>query len=214
MPQIIRHGRVTRAAVEKLKPNEVLRDTDLVGFGARRRKGLPSYFLQKRIGARIRWITIGRHDSPWTPETARREAYRLMGQIASGDEPRMKRDDLAELPTLADAAKRFMAEHGVTLKPTSLEKYRFLIERYILPELGERLIARIARTDVLKFHAGMARKKPLANYAVSVLSRIMSWAEEHELRPLQSNPCFRIKKFGEKKRQRYLSHKEFVRLSD
>jgi integrase len=208
----IRHTRVTKAAVDGILPGEVIRDTDLTGFGARRRTGLPTYFLQKRIGPRLRWITIGRHGAPWTPETARKEAYRLLGQIAGGDEPRLKRKDLADKPTIKDAAARFMAEHGVRLKPASLEKYRFLIDRYIVPELGDRLIERVARPDILKLHASMARKKPLANYAVSVLSKLMSWAEEHGLRPAQSNPCFKIKKFRENKRQRYLSQEEYQRL--
>ena len=210
----IRHTRVTKAAVDGLLPGEVIRDTDLVGFGARRRTGLPTYFLQKRIGPRLRWITIGRHGAPWTPETARKEAYRLLGQIAGGDEPRLKRQDLADKPTLEETAQRFMAEHGVRLKPASLDKYRFLLDRYIVPVLGDRLIERIARPDVLKLHASMARKKPLANYAVSVLSKLMSWAEEHGLRPAQSNPCFKIKKFRENKRQRYLSREEYQRLGE
>ncbi len=208
----IRHVRITKAAVDGLLPGEILRDADLAGFGARRRTGFPTYFLQKRIGARLTWITIGRHGSPWTPETARKEAYRLIGQIAGGDEPRLKRLDLTDQPTLRQVAARFMDEYGVTLKPTSHEKYRYLLERYIIPELGDRLIARITRPDVLKLHAGMARTKSLANYALSVLSKLMSWAEEQTLRPAQSNPCFKLKKFREPKRQRYLSREEYQRL--
>ena len=40
----------------------------------RRQLGKPVYFLQKRVDGRARWLTIGPHGSPWTPETARREA--------------------------------------------------------------------------------------------------------------------------------------------
>jgi len=211
MPSIA-HTRITKIAVDRLGPGDMIRDTDLSGFGVRRQQGPATYFLQKRIGARVRWITIGRHGSPWTPETARREAYRLLGQIAGGEAPTLKRQDLADKPTLKEAADRFMTEHGVRLKRTSHEKYQFLLDRYIVPELGDRLIGRIARPDVLKLHAGMAKTKSLANYAVSVLSRLMSWAEEHGLRPPQSNPCFKLKKFRENKRQRYLSNVEYERL--
>lgn len=213
MPSIF-NARVTKAAVDRLGPDEMIRDTDLTGFGVRRQKGPPTYFLQKRIGARVRWMTIGRHGAPWTPESARKEAYRLLGQIAGGQEPHLRRQDLTDKPTLAEAAQRFLDEHGTRLKPGSFVKYKYLIERYIVPELGDRLIERIARPDVLKLHAAMAKKPPLANYAVSVLSKIMSWAEEHALRPAQSNPCFKVKKFRENKRQRYLSNEEYVRLGE
>ena len=208
----IHHTRITKAGVDKMAADERIRDTDLAGFGVRRQKGSATYFLQKRIGRRVRWITIGRHGSPWTPETARKEAYRLLGQIVGGAEPTLKRQDLADKPTLAEAAARFLTEHATRLKPGSYEKYRFLLDRYIVPELGDRLIERIARPDVLKLHAAMAAKPPLANYAVSVLSKLMSWAEEHDLRPPQSNPCFKIKKYRENKRQRYLSREEYGRL--
>jgi integrase len=208
----ILHARINNTMVERLGDRQTIRDTALTGFGVRRQTGNPFYFLQKRIGPRIRWITIGRHGQPWTAETARKEAYRLLGQIAGGDEPRMKRQDLADRPTLTDAANLFLAEHGVRLKPGSFKKYQFLINQYVLPALGDRLIERIARPDILKLHASMAAKSPLANYTVAVLSKLMSWAEEHGMRPSQSNPCFKIKKFRENKRHRYLSEDEYRRL--
>lgn len=204
--------RVTKYSVDRLLAGEMIRDTDLVGFGVRRQKGPASYFLQKRIGQRIRWITIGRHGAPWTPESARKEAYRLLGQIVGGDEPRLRRQDLADKPTLAEAAQRFLEEHGARLRPSTLTKYRYLLKRYIVPELGDRLIERIARPDVLKLHGRMAKKPPIANYSIAVLSKLMSWAEEYDLRPPQSNPCFRIKKFRQNTRQRYLSTEEYGRL--
>jgi len=38
-------------------------------------------------GAPIRKLTIGRHGSPWTPETARKEAKTLRGMIEDGAAP-------------------------------------------------------------------------------------------------------------------------------
>ena len=36
---------------------------------------------------RQRLITIGRHGSPWAPDTARQEALRLLGEVARGGDP-------------------------------------------------------------------------------------------------------------------------------
>ena len=211
MPQI-HHLRITKHAVDRLATDSMIRDTDLTGFGVRRQQGPAIYFLQKRIGRKVRWVTIGRHGSPWTPETARKEAYRLLGQIAGGTPPQTQRQDLALKPTLRDAAQHFMAEHGTRLKHQSRIKYQFLLDRYILDLLGDRLLETINRADVMRLHAHMAAKPPLANYAVSVLSKLMSWAEEQGIRPLQSNPCFRLKKFRENTCQRFLIDKEYARL--
>lgn len=209
----IQHARVTKQSVERLRAGEMIRDTDLVGFGVRRQKGDgATYFLQKRIGARVRWVTIGRHGSPWTPETARREAYRLLGQLADGKLPTTRREDLAAKPTVALTAKAFMAAHGTHLKEGSRIKYQYMIDAYIVPMLGDKLLDSVTRADVLRLHTSMAKKPPLANYAVSVLSKLMTWSEEHGLRPLQSNPCWQMKRYRENKRQRFLSPEEYKRL--
>ena len=79
-------GEVTKRSVDALKPaadgaEPVLRDSELKGFGVRvQRGGAKSYVLHYRAGtgrgAPLRKLTIGGHGSPWTPETARREAKR------------------------------------------------------------------------------------------------------------------------------------------
>src|ERR1700693_2858465 len=57
------------------------------GFGVRRQRGQPVYVLKYRAFGRQRFFTIGPHGSPWTPDTARREAKRLLGLVADGKDP-------------------------------------------------------------------------------------------------------------------------------
>jgi hypothetical protein len=84
--------KLTKRAVDTLESNgdEVrLWDAELRGFGVRcRGSGEKFYFLKYRLAnGRQRWATIGRHGSPWTVETARKEAQRLLGQIVDGFDP-------------------------------------------------------------------------------------------------------------------------------
>ena len=74
-------GKVTKSAVERLSTNEVLWDTSLVGFGARRQLRHVHYLLRYRLNGHQKFISIGRHGM-WTPETARTEAKRLLGLVA------------------------------------------------------------------------------------------------------------------------------------
>src|ERR1700691_975766 len=63
-------------------------DTEVAGFGLKvTSKSGKVYVLQYRIAGRLRCYTIGRHGSPWTPETARTEALRLLRQVKSGIDP-------------------------------------------------------------------------------------------------------------------------------
>ena len=75
--------------VRALKPGELSWDPTLPGFGARRQRGeAVSYVLFYRTKeGRQRWYTIGRHGAPWTPESAREEAQRLLGGVANKADP-------------------------------------------------------------------------------------------------------------------------------
>jgi hypothetical protein len=71
--------RITKRTVDQLSAGDHAWDGDVKGFGVRcRPSGAKHYLLKMRVGGRQRWLTIGRHGSPWTPDTARREALRLV----------------------------------------------------------------------------------------------------------------------------------------
>src|SRR6476469_5656198 len=87
-------ARLTKQAVDGLVTgvrDVFLWDDELRGFGLRiTPNGSKSYVLQYRMGGReasSRRYTIGRHGSPWTPQTARKEAERLSILIHQGIDP-------------------------------------------------------------------------------------------------------------------------------
>src|SRR3546814_3071851 len=87
-------GKITKRSVDALissGQHDILWDDSIKGFGAKRTKaGAVSYILQYRMGGReskTRRYTIGSHDSPWTPVTARAEAERLQILVAQGVDP-------------------------------------------------------------------------------------------------------------------------------
>jgi len=75
--------------VRSLQPNEEVWDTSVIGFAARRQRSeAVAYIVMFRNAeGRLRRMTIGRHGSPWTPDTARDEARRILGIKASGEDP-------------------------------------------------------------------------------------------------------------------------------
>jgi hypothetical protein len=101
----------------------VVWDTDVRGFGVRRQQGDASYVLKVRVGTRQRFLTIGRHGAPWTPETARREARRLLGEIAAGRDPADARSARKHSPNFNEFADRYVSEHVlVSKKPVPQRK--------------------------------------------------------------------------------------------
>lgn len=207
-------GRITASAVAALAPGQTLRDIELRGFGVRRRIGAPSYFLQTRVKGRLRWLTIGSHGSPWTPATARKEALRLITKINDGSDPAEAKRAARVAETFAEIAEAFLAAHGPRLKPRTREEYERLIRQRLLPAFGHRRLADISPADVTAFHNKESNNPRTANFALAVLSKIMSWAEAQGLRPSGTNPCRHVGRYTENRRQRFLSDIEVERLGD
>jgi integrase len=218
-------GKITKRSVDALNPagdgaETVLWDSELKGFGVRVQRGsAKSYVLHYRVGsgrgAPLRKLTIGRHGSPWTPDTARREAKSLLGMIEDGFDPAADKMLRREAPTIVELAERFLAEHAhAKRKSSTAAEYKRLLDKIILPALSKRKVADVTRADVTKLHH-VNRKAPYqANRVLAVLSKMFNLAERWGLRPDGSNPCRHVEKFTERKRERMLSPAELARLGD
>jgi integrase len=118
-------GKITKATVERLSAGEVLWDTTLVGFGARKQLRHVHYLLRYRINGHQKFISIGRHGM-WTPDTARNEAKRLLGLVAARIDPASERARRAE--TFGAEVTRYLESKRSALKARSItEIHRHLI---------------------------------------------------------------------------------------
>jgi hypothetical protein len=76
--------------------------------------GAKSYAVDYRIGSGRgspkRRLTIGKHGSPWTPETARVEAKRLLAEVAAGRDPAMAREADRKALTFDALINLYLAE--------------------------------------------------------------------------------------------------------
>ena len=210
---------ITKRSVDGLKPakrDTFLWDHEVKGFGVRcRPSGAKSYLVKYRIGRRQRWVTIGRHGSPWTPEKAKREAKRLLGLVASHHDPAADRDASKLADTVAELGKRFLEDYVAShCKPSTAYEYRRCVELFINPALGRLNTKEISPDDIAAFHHNLRHIPYQANRALGVLSKMMNLAEVWRLRPTNSNPCRHIKKYREDKRERFLSETELSSLGE
>src|SRR5262249_34391310 len=116
--------------ITTLQPGTVLWDSTVIGFGARRQTSAAVvYFVFYRATGRQRWHTIGRHGSPWTPDTARSEAKRLLGLVAAGGDPASAKEAHRGTVTVAQLCDQYYADavagrvlkrSGVAKKPSTL----------------------------------------------------------------------------------------------
>lgn len=208
---------VTLAYINAIQPGDVLHDTKLSGFGARRQKNAVSYFVKLRVAGQQRWITIGQHGRPdddggtWTPDSARRKAIKIMGNPAIAEKPAAP-SPKPEHPFFGAVADEFLKLHGAKHKPRTAEEQARIVRLYLKPAFGDLELAAIARSDVETAHAGWKDKPRAANHALAVLSTLMNWAEEHGYRARDTNPCRRITHYPQNNRERFLQPDELARL--
>jgi hypothetical protein len=76
--------------------------------------GAKSYAIDYRTGSGRgspkRRLTIGKHGSPWTPETARSEARRLLAEVAAGRDPAAPREEERNALTFGELVDLYLGE--------------------------------------------------------------------------------------------------------
>jgi integrase len=208
--------RITAAAVDGMTSGTTIWDSEVRGFGIRHRARDRVYLLKTRIGGRQRILTIGRHGrGDWGPESARREAIRLLGLIRDGKDPATDRDELKTAPDLTSFAARYLADYARPhKKPRTVAEDERLLKLHVLPALGRTKVRDISKAEVARFHAGMQNRPVAGNRALASLSAMLSWAEKVGERPDNSNPCRHIDRYPEKPVERLLTADELARLGD
>ena len=100
--------------VRVLRPGETIWDATVSGFGARRQQGnAVTYVLRYRTASgRQRFQTLGRHGAPWTPDTARDEARKILGSVASGGDPAAAKHNARHAITVAELCAQYLDELG------------------------------------------------------------------------------------------------------
>ncbi|WP_417434340.1 tyrosine-type recombinase/integrase [Hoeflea sp.] len=229
--------KLTKSAIDAASPREddfFLWDSELKGFGSKIAKGgRKSYVCKYRAGngrkAPTRRMTIGAHGSPWTVDQARSEARKILGLAANGEDPAKEKQEEKKQITVAQLCDLYM-ENGVsTKKASTVATDRGRIERHIKPLLGRKKVRDVTRADVKRFLQDIASGKTsvdtktglrgraivtggkgTATRTVGLLGGIFSYAFDCGL--IELNPVHGVKRYAEKRGQRYLSQQELAAL--
>ena len=149
----------------------------------------------------------------WTPETARKEAQRLLREISQGSDPAHNKALQKQTPTLKAFAARYLSDYAAPhKKPRSVAQDRLNLEIHILPLLGSRKMDQLSRADMAKLHHALRKTPVAANRCLALCSTMLKLAEGWGIRPDGTNPCRHIKRYKEEKRTRFLSVEEVTRL--
>ena len=145
---------IAKRAIDSFEPVDkpwIAWDDKLTGFGVLvHPSGVKSFIVNYRLGtggrtAPNKRLVIGRCDRI-APEQARREAHRLLGMVAMGEDPAAERARSRRMPALKQAFEQYMAANPKR-KASTNASYRDRFERPLADWLGRPLDA-ITRSDV------------------------------------------------------------------
>ena len=238
---MVERMRIGLREIRALKPGEEIWDGAVRGFGARRRiTAAVSYVLMYRTAdGRLRRYTIGRHGAPWTPDTARVEALRILGEKVKGTDPAATKQARRRADTVADLCDLYwsdaqsgdlMTRRRTPKKASTLLSDRGRIEKHIKPLLGAMKVGAVTLADVETFMRDVAlgktaaraktgRKRGLSNVrggwgvasrTVGLLGAIFSYAMRRGMRP--DNPVRGITRPADGRRERRVTDDEYRAL--
>ena len=230
--------RIGLRQIRAIRPGETIWDASLPAFGARRqRSNTVSYVLFYRTKeGRQRWFTIGRHGAPWTPDSARDEARRLLGEVTAGADPAADKQTVRKAHTVSELsdmylrdaeAGRLMTRRRKPKKASTLVTDRGRIERHIKPLLGSYKISAVTRADIDQFMHDVATGKTAgrtktakqrglahvrggrgtASRTVGLLGAIFTYAVRHHMR--SDNPVHGVMRPADGQRDRRLNDAEY-----
>src|SRR5262245_5264312 len=209
--------RLTEALLDSLTPSDhdqFLFDNQLATFCFRLTpKGRGIFYVGKPRR------TVG-YRPPLKVAEGREQAHAMLADIRQGRDPVLERKAraarmAASTMIVAQLAEKWLANYvRPKLKPRTAFDYERLLAQHILPALGRLPVAGAERSDVERLHVEMARTPRRANYTVSTIHVLFNYAIDLGLRPPGSNPARRIKRYRERKIERFLSEAEIAKAAE
>lgn len=207
-----RRARITPRSVEALKPGEAIRDADLDGFFVRCQVGAKVYFVRKYARGQRHFVRIGKHGKEWTPAKARQEALSILAALRKHYDPAVERARIKGMPTVAEWGTEVLDDNPAGLKPGTLANYRGIFQNYVGPSLGRFKLDQLSSTEVARLHRHLRKTPRAANHIIDFLGSLYKQARLQRIVPQDFDPCTGLKRFPIRKRERFLSSDELVRL--
>ncbi len=182
-------------------------------------KGSKSFFYRYRYGGDSKRYTIGSYPKLTLVE-ARKIAKELAYQVSQGiDLNYEKKKKLLEEQnriTFRELAEEFKRGHLPNLSETTAKEYVRILEKELVPKIGDLFIEDISRRKIISLLDSIAidrGKKTLSNRVEAILSSTLSFAIGKAY--LEINPVLHIhRKVKERSRDRVYSEEEIKKLWD
>jgi integrase len=187
---------LTDAKIKGLKAPEVGQeehsDSVVPGLRVRVGKGTKTFILRKRVGGKLRNLTLGRYNEHrFTLADARKTARNFIIDIEAGRDPGAKRREEKKAGVAAGTVRALWSDYLKAKKNEggrirTLDQAERMFDRYVLPELGDRMADTVTRADLTRLIDNVPTGAGRALHAR--IRAFYSWAMPR-LDRLEANPA-------------------------
>lgn len=205
--------KITETEIKNLAAGESIRDTEVTGFRADRKKTGVFFYLRYQLNGKRNTVKVGKHGAI-TVSQARELAKSLSGDIAKGEDPAMKRKtDRADAAKQSQQTLRAFLERGyldVTPDKTAADAIP-RIKRHF-KEFLDKPMADITAWQLDKWKRAFKGKASSCNRELNALRGAFTKAVNAGL--IDQSPMSKVKKVKEDKSRpiRFLTKEEEQRL--
>ena len=194
-----------------------IKDLEVRGFYAREKpEGARIFVFRWRLDGRNRSITIGIYGSDCDCEQARIRAMEMRTAVRMKKDPRAVLEKIQEdVRTVAQAVKEYTEKIAAGGKhaPGTVAEYTRILNKKVVPILGERHVADIAFKHVEQLHIGLQGTPREANNVVTVFKVFLGWCRRMGYRPAGLPSVTEgLEYFTEEVRERMISPDELQRM--
>lgn len=203
---------LTAKTIADAKPGDTIRDDEVKGLHLRAFPTRKSFYLYYRTRAgQERKPKLGDFGT-FTLNDARRVARKLLQEVALGQDPGGKwKSDKASI-TVDEWCDVYLEKKLPKCRGKKVQESLKIVVNHIRKGLGTERVAALELDDGERLHAKISKTAPVqANRVIATLSSMLTMAEKHKLRPLNSNFCSHIERNAERKRRHYLRPGEEAR---
>lgn len=205
---------VKPTTAEPGRPRETVFLPSLPGFGMRLyASGRRSYIVQRRMGGRMRTVTIGSAET-LTEAVARDVAARILLRCQVDENPAETRARVRAVPSWTDYLDEYWNRMANQWKPRTRETHDSYRRAHLDRAFAGRFIDQIDEEQVARWFAGVTdRGGPgAANRTLDILKAMMRKAEAWGYREAGSNPASQLRRNRSRPRERFLAEAELARL--
>jgi len=173
-------------------------------------KGAKTFYVVKRVAAEVVWIKLGAFPD-LTTENARKEAERILGSFAHGQNPAEARRASKIEPTFGDFFKEYGERHGN--KKRSWNTDESIYSNHLKKPLASRKLSAVSRESISRILSDLERAGKSGGTINNVRALISSvFSKAIEWGYAASNPVVGIKTRAKVKRDRFLQSDEMPRF--